>query len=125
MAAPGTGIPAVTVEEREIMMQGDTVTCWFVVHNPLCRQELQRKGLLDIQTGGRNHQDRKLGILQSSKGQLISKIKKRVEPEFYPESSGEQRCYSQNWKRRQLINVFLGYVDQKYLGWNSEHIFSK
>lgn len=82
VAAPGTGLSAGTTEKRQIVMQGATVICWFVVHNPLCRQELQRKGLLGTQSGGGNHQDRKLGIVQLGKKQFISLIKKRVEPEF-------------------------------------------
>lgn len=69
---PGTRLSAVTAEKRQIVMQRATVTCWFVVHNPRCRQELQRKGLLGTQPGGGNHQDRKFGIVQSSKKQFIS-----------------------------------------------------
>lgn len=70
--APGTGLSAVTAEKRQIVMRRATVTCWFVVHNPFCQQELQRKGLLGTQPGGGNHQDRKLGIVQSGKKQFIS-----------------------------------------------------
>lgn len=70
VAAPSTGLSAGTAEKRQI--QGATVICWFVVHNPLCRQELQRKGLLGTQPGGGNHQDRKLGIVQLGKKQVIS-----------------------------------------------------